>query len=54
MKIAEGSTFEFEIIDEANRVLIHQDNHWVKIHIDDLQKIIKELDRISRGENENP
>lgn len=53
MKIAEGSIHEIKIDSTGASVFISQgDDRWIKIHIDDLPELIKELTRISKGEEE--
>ena len=52
MKIAEGSKCEIEVIcaPKSGKVFICQDNDAIAIHIDDIPELIKELERISKGE----
>lgn len=56
VKIAEGSTCEIEVVYKPSKakVFIYQDDDTLMISIDDIPELIKELDKISRGENENP
>lgn len=51
MKIAEGSTCEVRIEESGASVFIAQgDDRWIKIHVDNLPELIKELERISKSE----
>lgn len=51
MKIAEGSTCEFEVIVYGSKIELSQQRmDSIIIHVDDIPELIKELERISKGE----
>jgi hypothetical protein len=51
MVIGGGSTHEIRIESSDARIYIYQNiDRWVKIHIDDIPELIKELERISKDE----